>query len=262
MEAQHEVGDRYIDRGTRGDQGQRPSINSSQPSSPPQTNNRKRRNDYDAASLGCGINFIEILWHEIRSASVGTWAARQLADLFAAGPTTVAFDTFRETYENFNFQLPNSQRNTRLDMKLEVKGAVGDLDRTIACIHEVLHKQELSGLGRVLKAADPCLNTPRVWVAGKDDPCSICIGKHNKGHHLRGDCPDRLKSKDFSHGDSSERDGGGQLKGSGKIACGFETKQTAASITAWDRCLAGDEDNHEAEVCVAALFAEDSLEER
>ncbi|KAL3907918.1 MAG: hypothetical protein SGPRY_009997 [Prymnesium sp.] len=81
------------------------------------TINNRKRDDYDTASLGSGINLIEILLsQESRSASaeLGTWAARQLADLIAAGmeaPTTVAFDTFRETYENFNFQLPNARCN-------------------------------------------------------------------------------------------------------------------------------------------------------
>lgn len=79
-------------------------------------NNRKRRDDYETFSLGCGINLIEILSRESCSASAepGTWAARQLADLIAAGmeaPTTVAFDTFRETCENFNFQLPHTRLN-------------------------------------------------------------------------------------------------------------------------------------------------------
>lgn len=119
-------------------------------------NNRKRRDDYETSSLGCGISLIEILSRESCSASAepGTWAARQrlvnslISWLLgrkrkqpsrstrsgrlvristsncpthdaATPPSVVA-----EAYAAAELEL-GEHISTRLDMKLEVKGAVG-----------------------------------------------------------------------------------------------------------------------------------------
>lgn len=126
--------------------------------------NPKRRKDYESFSSGSGFALLKQLAAEVHtsSAQLGTWAAKQLAQLVDAGisdPSIVAFDQFREKYESFNDQLPKTRRHapsvvaeayaaaarelgehiaTRVDLKLEQRSASGDLDLTVKCLIEIV----------------------------------------------------------------------------------------------------------------------------
>lgn len=81
--------------------------------------NPKRREDYYHLAAGSGVNLLRILAQELaqQSPEIGAWAASEIASLQLSGissPTVLAFDEYRERYEDLNGQLDASANDASL----------------------------------------------------------------------------------------------------------------------------------------------------
>lgn len=72
---------------------------------------------------------------------------------------------------------------TRLDVAFAIKkDAVGNLEWTIKLIMEVLARHELNDTGTALRnkggpGVSNANKTPRIWIEGQVELCSICLGR-------------------------------------------------------------------------------------
>jgi hypothetical protein len=185
--------------------------------------NSKRVEDLRKRSQSHGYHLLVILNTQDKNPPVelSTWASAEQAKLVERGLTsvdTLGFDEFTEKYDEYNGQriapseaaaIADVYRQvvsgagdlvaTRLENRIDQKGATGDVEKMIEACHHVLLKQEIKAAhasGRALAATDPRRDTPappRTYKRGDDDPCFICKLRNpappDGGHHLRKDCP-------------------------------------------------------------------------
>ena len=138
--------------------------------------NAKGREDYEREANGNYITLIELIVAEDddADAEIATWANNEKNKLVKGGlssNTIVSFDHFRLQFENFNDmckQGAGGRRDddsvistiytnivrdlgdlveTRLEMKLEAAGAVGDLNKTVKIIRRLLGRMEGKAMG-------------------------------------------------------------------------------------------------------------------
>ena len=143
--------------------------------------NQKAGEDYEKKSNGNYIKLVAILWaeNEAADAETGTWANNEKQKLVKAGlatATIVCFDTFRLKFDNLNDMCKVGRHDpdvvvatiltdivkdfgdmiaTKLEMKLDAAGAVGDLDKTVEVIRLLLGKQEGKTLGSARAQQQP-----------------------------------------------------------------------------------------------------------
>ena len=255
--------------------------------------NRQKRRDYTRAAASSGIALLVLLAAEVAEADddLAAWAATERARLVQTGidnPTSIAFDRFREKYEEFTLQMGDRNEGdvvtakvyiaaarrlgdllqAKIDLRLDVDKPGGDLTKTVSIISKVLSKHETStakpsgharNLGEAPPRGDPDksvfhdANGKRIYVKGQDDKCTTCHGKHNGGHHLRINCPDRPKSEEAPRRDKSP----GPPRRTG-------SSRAAASGNESDLCGTGDEQLYDegdgvdvapSDVALSELFA-------
>ena len=230
--------------------------------------NKQKRKDYKRACKSSGIAALILVAKEIAEANddLAGWAAVMRAQHVLRGiaaPTCIAFDTFREHYEEYTQQMGDRAESeivtakvyvdaaralgdsimTKLDLRLDVQNPAGDLDKTVAIISNILSKHETStstgkhaGHGHARSAADKPkdaeksrfhdANGRRIFVVGVDDACSICNGKHGGGNHLRINCPDYVRPDDKNK-DNNKGKAKDKRKGHSRAAGGLTDAESS-----------------------------------
>ena len=235
--------------------------------------NKQRRKDYRNSTKGSGLALLVQLTGEIDKMNddLSAWAVEHRAKLVLSGltaPNIIAFDQFREAYENFTNQMgsraePDSVTSkvyitaardlgdltaTKLDLRLEVVKPT-TLVQTVELITDIITKIETSGARPGTGHTRSAPGTPgrqptgdpqrdrfydadgkRIYIRGADDECTICAAKGKVGHHLIKHCVD---FKPRERGDTKSRE-----RGSSRAAGDKETPRKGGAKAA----AGGDDD--------------------
>ena len=235
--------------------------------------NKQRRKDYRASTKGSGIAMLMQLTAEIDKMNddLSAWAVEHRAKLVLRGltaPTVVAFDQFREAYENYTNQMgsraePESVTAkvyitaardlgdltaTKLDLRLEVVKPT-TLAATVELITDIITKIETTGARpgtghtRAAPSRQPTgdpqrdrfydADGKRIYIRGADDECTICAAKGKVGHHLIKNCADfkpREKPRERGGGRAAgEKETPRKAKGGAKAAGGGDVYEDASA---------------------------------
>ena len=233
------------------------------------------RKDYKESTAASGIKFLKLLAseHEESNEDLASWAAARRLELVTKGieaPTVIAFNRFREDYNEYTSQmgdrggsdlvtskaLLDAARDLgdtiqmKVDLKVEMKKPA-DLAATVELIKRVITKYETSNTGKgrghsrqlkpsgggdAEKSRFHDSSGKRVFVNGSDEDCTICKGRFGNGKHLRIDCPDWDSSKSASRREASKdaKDAKPKRKGQARVASGDDDALSDADSSYYD----------------------------